>query len=51
MTVMRVQKVLTATQKKLDLSEKAFLEMELPPKPKGNAAPPHPKEEQADAFA
>jgi hypothetical protein len=46
-----MQKVLTAAQKKLDLSEKALLEMELPPKPKVNVAPPRPTEEQADAFA
>jgi hypothetical protein len=48
---MRVQKVLTATQKKLDLPEKALLEMELPPKQNVNVAPPHPKEGQANAFA
>jgi hypothetical protein len=43
MTIMCMQKVLSAAQKKLDLSEKALLEMELPLKPKVNVAPPHPK--------
>jgi hypothetical protein len=51
MTIMPMQKVLTAAQKKLNLSEKAHLERALPLKPKVNVAPPHPKEEQADAFA
>jgi hypothetical protein len=51
MTIMRMQKVLTATQKMLDVSEKALLEMELPPKQKVSVAPPDPKEGQADAFA
>jgi hypothetical protein len=51
MTIMRMQKVLTAARRKLDLSEKALLEMEIVPKAKVNGAPSHPKEEQVDAFA